>query len=78
MRKARNKNRQEARNIQTGMRNYSVYAPIIAGVTPILRDSNTKQERGVKQRDSIDHSRTQVASKCSLFTNCVRFHFAHF
>jgi hypothetical protein len=48
MRKSRNKNRQEAGNIQTGMRNYSVFAPIIARVTPILRDSNTNHEREVK------------------------------
>jgi len=51
MRKARNKNREKARNIQTGMRNYSVFAPLIAGVTAILRDVNTKHERGVKQRE---------------------------
>jgi len=78
MRKARNKNRQKARNIQTGMRNYSVLTPLIAGVTPILRDGNTKQEREVKQSDSIDHRRAQAASKRSLFINCVCFHFAHF
>jgi len=46
MRKARNKNREKTRNIQTGMRNYSVFVPLIAGVTTILRDGNTKHERG--------------------------------
>ena len=78
MRKARNKKREKARNIQTGMRNYSVFAPLIAGVTPILRDGSTKHERGVKQRDSIDHRRAQAASKRSLLTICVCFHFAHY
>ena len=37
MRKARNKNRRKAKNVQTGMRNYRVFAPLITGVTPILK-----------------------------------------